>query len=308
MIVNWTMLEGSRNDWNPCWRSPFYKKRIENSFLIGIPLIGSIIAVLHVINNGITAVDFISFILFFFLIGLGVSLGMHRLFSHSSFLPHPVIGYLLGALASMAFQGSIARWVADHRRHHAHTDIENDVHSPVVDPWGQHSKGIRGFFHAHIGWMFDNTATDMSVYGRGLMYDPIIRFFTVTHWVWPLISIFLPFLFGYVIGGIDAAYSSMLIGGFLRTTVLHNVVWSVNSIGHTFGKTNFQQNNTSKNNFVLAFLTLGDGWHNNHHRFPRSYRQGLRKGEIDFNARLIELMARLGLACDLVDNSEQPDD
>jgi stearoyl-CoA desaturase (Delta-9 desaturase) len=280
-----------------------FKKKIENGFLIGVPLIGSIIAVIHIYRYGLTLIDIISFLFHFLLVGLGVSLGLHRLFSHASFKPHPVIGYSLGALGSMAFQGSILRWVADHRRHHAHTDETGDVHSPTVDPWGSHLSGLRGFFHSHIGWMFDSTVTDLTVYGKRLLDDPVIQFFTRTHWLWPFISLLLPYLFGYALGGTDAAWSSMLIGGCLRTTVLHHVVWSVNSIGHTFGNVHFELDNTSKNNFVLAILTLGDGWHNNHHRFPRSYRQGLYKGQVDFNARLIELMARFGLASNLIDNS-----
>ena len=279
-------------------------KRIENSFLIGVPLIGSGFAVHHAFAYGVTAIDVTSFLLFFFLVGLGVSLGLHRLFSHSSFEPRAPIAYFLGAMGTMAFQGSIRRWVADHRRHHAHADQEGDVHSPRADPWGQDIAGWRGFVHAHIGWMFDNTATDMSVYGKGLMEDPVISFFTRTHALWLAASLALPYGFGYLLGGPETAYSSLLFGGFLRTTVLHNVVWSVASFGHSVGDRNFEQDNSSTNIYILALLTLGDGWHNNHHRFPRSYRHGLYAGEIDFNARFVEFLHRRGWAQNLIDSSE----
>lgn len=278
-------------------------KRIENAFLIGVPLIGSGFAIRHAFVHGVSVIDVLSFLLFFFLVGLGVSLGLHRLFSHSSFEPRSPITYFLGAMGTMAFQGSILRWVADHRRHHAHADEEGDVHSPRADPWGQDIAGWRGFLHAHIGWMFDNTATDTAIYGKGLMNDPVVSFFTRTHPVWLIVSMAMPYGFGYALGGPEAAYSSLLFGGFLRTTVLHNVVWSVASFGHSMGERNFEQENSSTNIYILALLTLGDGWHNNHHRFPRSYRHGLYSGETDFNARLVEFLQRRGWAKNLVDSS-----
>ena len=282
---------------------PVFTKRLENSILIGVPFVGSILAVYEIVTGGITWVEISAFLLLLLCTGVAVSLGLHRYFSHASFKTVPVISHLLGAFGSMAFQGSIARWVADHRRHHAHTDDTGDVHSPSIDPWGQDLPGIRGFLHAHIGWMFDNTATDMSVYGRGLMNDPIIVFYTRTFWWWTFASLALPFAYGYVFGGLQIAWTTMLVAGCLRTTLIHNIVWAVNSFGHTVGEIGFEQNNTSRNNYVLAILTFGDGWHNNHHRFPRSYRQGLLKGQVDINARIIEFLAKRGLAWDLIDNS-----
>ncbi len=115
-------------------------------------------------------------------------------------------------MGTMAFQGSIRRWVSDHRRHHAHADQEGDVHSPRADPWGQDIAGWRGFVHSHIGWMFDNTATDMSVYGKGLMKDPVISFFTRTHALWLAVSLALPYGFGYLLGGPQAALVRCCLG------------------------------------------------------------------------------------------------
>jgi stearoyl-CoA desaturase (delta-9 desaturase) len=285
---------------------PVLRKRIDNFLLIGIPFVGSVAAIVHIARHGVTLVDLASFLLFFVAVGIGVSLGLHRLFSHKSFEPHPVVAYILGALGTMAFQGSIFRWVADHRRHHAHTDTEGDVHSPHADPWGAHIDGWRGFLHAHIGWMFDGTATDPDFYGKGLMKDPVIAFFTRYHVPFLALSFALPYGFGYLFGGHEAGWSSLLIGGCLRTTLLHNVIWSVNSFGHTMGERNFERGNKSTNSLILALLTLGDGWHNNHHEFPRSYRQGLYKGEIDINARIIEGLEKVGLARNLIDNSGVP--
>ena len=277
-----------------------FKKRVENALLIGIPLVGSILAVWRIVEGEFSWIDVASFAIFYLLVGLGTALGLHRYFSHRSFETTGVIAFLLGAFGSMAFQGSISRWVADHRRHHAHTDVVGDVHSPEVDPWGLEIGGLKGFLYAHAGWMFDSTTTDLSVYGSGLQDDPVIRFFDRTYWLWTAASLAAPYAFGYLIGGADAAFSSMLFGGCLRTTVLHNVVWAVNSVGHTIGTQNFEQSNSSKNNLILAILTFGDGWHNNHHRFPRSAFHGLLSGEVDVNGHIIELLEKLGWARDIV--------
>lgn len=276
------------------------QKRIENTFLIGVPALGSILAIIQIFQGKVTLIDIASFLLFYLIVGLGVALGLHRYFSHKSFNAHPALAFFLGAAGTMSFQGSIYRWVADHRRHHAHTDESGDVHSPVTDPWGVHRDGLRGFWHAHVGWMFDGTVTDKSVYGHGLMNDPVISFFTKTHSLWLLMSLVLPGAFGYVLGGKEAIIGAVLFGGCLRTTVLHQVVWSVNSFGHSFGTRNFDDHNHSTNNKVLAILTFGDGWHNNHHRYPRSYRHGLAKGELDINGIIVDYLQKIGLVRDVI--------
>lgn len=273
---------------------------MENAALIGIPMAGSIAAAFWVAEHGITLLDVASFLLFYVLTGLGVALGMHRYFTHRSFQTVLPVQIFLGAFATMAFQGSILRWVVDHRRHHAHADVEGDVHSPHVDPWGQEQTGLGGFWYAHVGWMFDGTATDPKVFGHDLQSDRLVMFFTRTHWLWLVIALVLPYGFGHALGGPEAAWSSMLIGGCLKTTVLHNVVWAVNSIGHSHGDEDFPQANRSKNNLVLALLTFGDGWHNNHHRFPRSAFHGLTARELDVNGWIITGLERLGMAWDVV--------
>lgn len=221
------------------------RKRIENAILIGIPLAGSALAIRHMAVNGIGWIEITSFLIFYTVIGVGVGLGLHRYFSHRCFATTPLVAFTLGALGTMAFQGTVARWVADHRRHHAHADRPGDVHSPNVDPWGMEMPGWKGLLHAHVGWMFDRTATDMQSYGKGLSDDSIIRALTHSHLLWLALSLASPYAYGYALGGPKAAWASFLIGGCLRTTVLHNVVWSVNSIGHSFGVVGYEQRNRS---------------------------------------------------------------
>ncbi|MGD0155579.1 MAG: fatty acid desaturase [Terracidiphilus sp.] len=275
------------------------KKRIDNTFLIGIPLAGSVACVFWFLYHPIHWVEVVTFVIGYFIIGMGTGVGFHRYFSHKSFETAPWVAYFLGAAGSMSFQSSLLTWVADHRRHHSHTDHCGDNHSPFVDGHCDHESSLKGLFHAHIGWMFDDTVTDINVYGRDLARDPVIRFYARTHYVWPVVSIAIPWLVGYAFGGMTDGWGCVF-AAFLRTALFQNSVWAVNSLGHTFGYENFNLKNNSKNNSVLAALTFGDGYHNNHHRFPRSAFHGLCTGEIDLNGLIIMALSKLGLARNII--------
>ena len=283
------------------WQSR--QNQAANLLLIGIPFVGSIFAINHIVRHGVSLIDISAFLVFYVLVGLGVALGFHRYFSHRSFATGTALSAILAAFGTMAFQGSVERWVSDHRRHHACADQPGDVHSPIVRPDGQPWAKWRGFLHAHIGWMFANSVTDLSIYGKGLVDDPVIRFFSRTHILWLIASLGLPYLYGLMLGGEEAAWSAMLIGGCLRTTILHNVVWAVNSVGHLYGSADFETGDNSRNNLILALLTFGDGWHNGHHRFPRSHRHGLLPRQWDANAVIIKTLKRSGLVWDIVEPS-----
>lgn len=272
------------------------RKRVENTLLIGIPAVGSIAAVAHIWQNGISWSDVLVFVIFYFWSGLGLALGFHRLFSHRSFRPHFAIAAFLCAGGTMGFQGSPLRWALDHRRHHALSDRPGDVHSPHFMPDGTPLGPVAGFWHAHVGWMFDRWTTDEQIFGHGLRDDPVLVFFTKTHLLWLTASFGLPWSLGYALGDARSAWSAMLIGGCLRTTLLHNIVWSVNSFGHSFGKRNHLTPDRSTDNLWLAVLTFGDGWHNGHHSAPRSYRHGLAKRQFDANGNIILHLQSAGLA------------
>lgn len=278
---------------------PALKKQIANAFLIGIPLAGSLGCLFWFHSHPIHAVEVVTFIVGYFIIGMGTGIGFHRYFSHKSFQTYPWVAYLLGAAGSMSFQSSLLTWVSDHRRHHAQTDHCGDAHSPIVDGHCHNTRTLRGLFHAHIGWMFDSTTTDRNIFGRDLARDPIIRFYDRTHYIWPVLSLALPWLIGYAFGGLTDAWGC-LFAACLRTMLFQHSVWAVNSFGHTFGYQNYNLGNNSKNNVFLATVTFGDGYHNNHHRYPRSAFHGLRKYELDFNGILITWLGKLGLARDII--------
>lgn len=275
------------------------KKRLDNTFLIGIPFAGSIACLFWFHSHPIHAVEIVTFIAGYFIIGMGTGVGFHRYFSHKSFETRPWVAYLLGAAGSMSFQSSLLTWVTDHRRHHAHTDNCGDNHSPLVDGHCHTDSTLKGLLHAHVGWMFDDTITDVRIYGRDLARDPVIQFYARTHYLWPVISLAVPGLIGYACGGWADAWGCVL-AACLRTMLFQNSVWAVNSLGHTFGYENYNMRNNSKNNVILAALTFGDGYHNNHHRYPRSAFHGLRKGELDFNGLIILGLRKIGLARNII--------
>jgi stearoyl-CoA desaturase (delta-9 desaturase) len=275
------------------------KKKIDNTFLIGVPFAGSVACLFWFRTHPIHVVEVVTFLLGYFVIGMGTGVGFHRYFSHKSFETTPWVAYLLGAAGSMSFQSSLLTWVADHRRHHAQTDQCGDAHSPIVDGHCHHTNTLRGLFHAHIGWMFDDTVTDRDIYGRDLARDPVIRFYAHTHYLWPVLSLAIPALIGYAFGGPADAWGCVF-AACLRTLLFQHSVWAVNSFGHTFGYENYNMRNNSKNNVLLAALTFGDGYHNNHHRYPRSAFHGLRKLEVDFNGIIITWLGKLGLARNII--------
>jgi stearoyl-CoA desaturase (Delta-9 desaturase) len=153
--------------------------------------------------------------------------------------------------------------------------------------------------HAHIGWMFDDTVTDINVFGHDLLRDPVIQFYSRTHYIWPVVSVAVPWLIGYAFGGLTDAWGCFF-AACLRTALFQHSVWAVNSLGHTFGYENFKLKNNSKNNMILAWLTFGDGYHNNHHRYPRSAFHGMLKHEMDLNGLIIMGLKKLGLARNII--------
>jgi stearoyl-CoA desaturase (delta-9 desaturase) len=223
--------------------------------------------------------DLVLLVTMYGLVGLGVTVGFHRMLTHRSFRPHPVVKLLLLVLGSMSIEGAALDWTATHIKHHAQADRPGDPHSPV-----------EGFFHAHIGWLFSGMA-EPNVYCRHLTEDKIVVFVSRTFLLWSVLSLLIPF----AIGG----WSGLLWGGLVRIFLTHHVTWSVNSVCHTFGKREFETNDQSRNEWIVGLLGFGEGWHNNHHAFPRSAFHGLHWWQFDMSGYLIWTLERLGLAQDV---------
>ncbi len=229
---------------------------------------------------------------------LGITIGFHRLLTHRAFETYRPMKYLFAILGSMAVQGPVIGWVADHRKHHAHTDEEGDPHSPHV---GEGS-GLRGLYHAHVGWLFEENGTaDAKRYAPDLLEDAGMRFISRHFLWWVLLGLAIPFGLGYAIGGtLTAALLTLFWGGFVRVFFVHHITWSINSICHFFGSRRFETDDRSTNVAWLAVPSLGEAWHHNHHAFPRAAVQGLRWWEIDISGLTIRALQKLGLAWNVV--------
>jgi stearoyl-CoA desaturase (delta-9 desaturase) len=245
--------------------------------------------------------DIVIFALMYVPVGLGVTVGFHRLFTHRSFKTSAWMRGLLGVLGTMSIEGPVISWVADHRKHHAYTDRPGDPHSPHVDHGGGWRGALRGLAHAHVGWLFEHTQRgSRERFAPDLLADPVISFVDETFVLWSLVGLAIPFGLGVLIGGtVHAGLEAMLWGGAVRILLLHHVTYSINSLCHFFGTRRFDTDDESHNLLWLAPLSFGEAWHNNHHAFPTSAFHGLGRGEVDLSGIVISGLERAGLVWDV---------
>lgn len=239
----------------------------DNAKSVFIPLLGTATAIISLPWLGFTTITALTFTVFFFLTILGIEFGLHRYFTHRAFRTGWLLHVLLGLFATWAFQSPISRWVADHRRHHRFSDQPYDPHSPYwIDdkPTG----GLEGFLWSHIFWILKGRASDERRYAPDILADPVTKRMSQYYWWFATSGILVPGLMGYMIGGGQEAIRCLLWVGFARVSILHQFTWSVNSFGHSFGKIFPDAKDKSRNNLILAILTLGGGLHGYHHKYP----------------------------------------
>jgi stearoyl-CoA desaturase (Delta-9 desaturase) len=280
--------------------------RITNLAGVLLPFIGFIVAIVLLWDSWVDWTSLAVLAVMYALTGLGVTLGFHRLLTHRSFATYKPVQYAFAALGSMSVQGPVMSWVADHRKHHAHTDRDGDPHSPHGHGGGL--KGaLTGLWYAHMGWLFDRAGqAEHERYARDLVEDSGMRVIHRTFVVWVVTGLALPALLGWALTGTaHGALEGALWGGAVRIFVLHHITWSINSVCHFFGSRRFDVEDESTNVFWLAPFSFGESWHHNHHAFPRSAVHGLRWWEIDITAYVIRLMRRLKLAWNVVEISPE---
>ncbi|HJR45979.1 MAG TPA: acyl-CoA desaturase [Actinomycetota bacterium] len=265
-----------------------------------IPFLGFGAAMWSLWGTGLSGLDVGLMLFFYMFTGLGVTIGFHRLFTHRAFRTKQWVRGLLAIAGSMAIQGPVIKWVADHRRHHAFADQPGDPHSPHLDD-GPGIKGIvKGLWHAHMGWFFDEEVTSMKRWAPDLMKEPTMRTIDKLFPLWAVISFAGPAVLGLAITqSISGAVSAFLWAGLARIFLLHHVTWSINSICHFYGKRPYETTDHSTNNWPLAIISFGESWHNNHHAFPTSAVHGLERGQIDMTGAMIRLLEKVGLAWDV---------
>lgn len=211
-----------------------------------------------------------------------VTAGYHRYFSHRSYSTSRIFQFVLAVLAQSSAQKSVLWWAAKHRHHHQHSDTPSDVHSPVR----------RGFAYSHVGWIFDrrHDATDLSKVAD-LAAWPELRVLHRFELVPAIVLAALCFA--------AAGWSGLIVGFFWSTVLLHHATFCINSLAHTHGTKRFVTGDESRNNWFLALLTMGEGWHNNHHAYQTSARQGFRWWEIDPTYYVLSALSLFGIVWDM---------
>ncbi len=271
-------------------------RRREHLFYAMLKQGGAIAAVLYIFLVPTGWIEWTGFAFFYVLNILGMSIGYHRYFTHNAFETSKPMRYALAALAQFGVYGSLWRWVADHRRHHAMSDKPGDIHSPYFDGHGRPLKGREGLKHAHLGWAYDDCMTDMDVYGKGVVDDPAIVWAHKTRYLWLFVSLLvLPAAWGFAFGGVEAIIGTVMVAGFLRLALALHAIAAVNSFGHKYGRKRFEGKGEARNNWFIALLSLGEGWHNNHHEHPRAANAGMAWYEIDMTSWVIRAMEAVGL-------------
>lgn len=250
---------------------------------------------LLVLWTGVSWVAIAACIAFYCLRIFAVSAGYHRYFSHRSYKTSRIFQFILALVGCMSNQKGPLWWSAHHRYHHSHADRHDDIHSP-----GQH-----GFWWAHCLWIFSlqYRKSDQKLVSNFTQYVEL-RVMDKFYGVPPLLSAALFFLLGVILNRVRPELHTsglqMLTWGFFVSTVLvHHAIYSANSIAHSFGSRRFNSADTSRNNLIVALLTFGDGWHNNHHYYPRSARHGFYWWEIDLTHFLLKCLSHIGIVWDL---------
>jgi stearoyl-CoA desaturase (Delta-9 desaturase) len=276
-------------------------ERSANLIAVALPFAAFAVAVVLLWKRAVGPLDLALLAGLYVAVALGITVGYHRLLTHAAFVSPPAVRYTLAVLGSMAVQGPVIDWVADHRKHHAHTDAEGDPHSPHG-----HGSGfagmVRGLLYAHMGWLLDSQGQARKrKYAPDLLEDPGMRLINRLFVPIALLGLLIPFALGWLVGGdLRAGLTGLVWGGLVRVFLLHHVTWSINSVCHFFGRRRFATDDHSTNVAWLALPSLGESWHHNHHAFPRSSRHGLDRRELDPSALVIAGLERVGLARNVI--------
>lgn len=269
-------------------RIPFEKVNwLISSFLIGTLFLAVTAVPAYLWFFGLNAFQIILFLVMFFSCGFSITIGYHRLFSHRTFEAHWLVRLFTLVFGAAAFENSVLLWSCEHRSHHKHVDHDDDPYCI--------SKGL---FHAHIGWLlfkldppppFDNVSD--------LKKDPLVMWqHRHIHWIGALVSFVFPAIIGFLWGGWISALGAFLIAGVARIVLLQHCTFCINSLCHYLGERPYSSKCSARDSWLMAIVTLGEGYHNFHHEFQYDYRNGVKPWQIDPTKWLIWSLSKLGLA------------
>jgi stearoyl-CoA desaturase (Delta-9 desaturase) len=269
-------------------RIPFEKVNwLISSFLIGTLFLAVTAVPAYLWFFGLDTFQVVLFFVMFFACGFSITIGYHRLFSHRSFEAHWIVRLFTLVFGAAAFENSVLLWSCEHRSHHKHVDHDDDPYCI--------SKGL---FHAHIGWLlfkldppppFDNVSD--------LKKDPLVLWQDrYIHWIAAIVSFVLPATIGFLWGGWISALGAFLIAGVARIVVLQHCTFCINSLCHYLGDRPYSSKCSARDSWIMAIVTLGEGYHNYHHEFQYDYRNGVKPWQFDPTKWVIWILSKLRLA------------
>jgi len=296
------------------WQDPWNQPQIERTAIaseepqraserfilatfIAVPFAALVAAVpVAAVLGWISLVDVSLAIVMYAISGHGITVGYHRHFTHGSFKAKRPLRIALALAGSLAIEGDVTTWVADHRKHHKFSDRDGDPHSPWR--YGETVPALlKGLGHAHVGWMFHPERTEKRIYVPDLLRDRDIVKISKAFPALVAVSLFLPPVVGglatWSLAGMATAF---FWASLVRVGLLHHVTWSINSICHAIGERPFTSRDRAGNVWWLAVLSMGESWHNLHHADPTCARHGVLRGQVDTSARIIRWLEILGWA------------
>lgn len=273
---------------------PSMASKIVLSVFVAVPLLAVVVGVPIAVLAGAVSIPAIALGVAMYFVGVhGVTVGYHRYFTHRGFKAGRAVKIALALAGSLAVEGRLSDWVGDHRKHHQLSDRDGDPHSPWE--FGPGTWGLtKGLFHAHVGWLFTYSGTDVRKYAPDVLDDRDLRRISNA---WPILALFslgFPVLVGFALNGAPGALEFFFWASVVRVAMVHHVTWSVNSVCHVFGKRPFASRDKSANVSWLAPISGGESWHSYHHADPTSARHGVLPWQLDTSALIIRGLERLG--------------
>src|SRR5918993_566055 len=271
-------------------------------YFVVVPFLAVLAAIpVAVMGGWLSWTDAAIALVFYVTAGIGITVGFHRYFTHGSFKAKRWLRVTLAVAGSFAVEGNVIQWVADHRRHHAFSDVEGDPHSPWR--FGDSFWGLtKGLFFAHVGWMFSRELSNRERFAPDLLADKDLRRVDKLFPLLVTLSLVTPAIAGGLLTwSWQGALTAFFWAGLVRVAVLHHVTWSINSVCHVYGERPFEvrQGDKASNFWPLAIISFGESWHNLHHADPTCARHGVLRGQVDISARTIWLFEKMGAAYDV---------
>lgn len=259
---------------------------VNTIFLTSTPVLAIALSWIFFKNNGVVWSQIALAVVFYFITGMSITGGYHRLFSHKAYKANKFVKLMYLLFGAATFQNSALKWAADHRVHHTHVDHDKDPYNIN-----------KGFWYAHIGWIFYQEKVIDPKYPKDLTNDGLVMWQHKYYWILCVVMGFgLPTLIGHFLG---SALGGFALAGLARVVFVHHCTFFINSLCHIVGTRPYTDTNTARDSAVMAVFSYGEGYHNYHHYFPTDYRNGIRWFHFDPTKWMIKTLSYLGWTNDL---------